>query len=192
VSVPGLAGLGNLPDKLGLMAAAWAAYWLALPKTGGVPMKRDLDPGRMRSFVANFVIVERHDPGRFTWRLAGSAIRELSGIELTGQDGLISRDDEQREKGMIAYNAQLDTPCASWGVVMLRSASGNLVPTEVMVFPLRGDDGTLRFLANTVEPSARDMISGGVPMMEMKLLAWPEHRFVDIGFGLPKLSRGAR
>jgi hypothetical protein len=31
-----------------------------------------------------------------------------------------------------------------------------------------------------------------VPTVEMKLLAWPEHRFVDIGFGLPKLSRCAR
>ena len=113
-------------------------------------------------------------------------------MELTGEDGLAARDDVQREKGLVAYNAQLDTPCGSWGIVMLRSAGGNLVPTEVMVFPLRGDDGSMRFLANTVEPSARDMISGGVPSVAMKLLAWPEHRFIDIGFGLPKLSRRAR
>ena len=188
----GLAGLGNLPDELGPLAAAYAAYWLALPKIDGVPVKRDLDPGGMRKFVANFVMVERHDPRRFTWRLAGSAIRELSGVELTGEDALASRDADQRQKGLVAYNAQLDTPCGSWGIVMLRLAAGSLVPTEVMVFPLRGDDGALRFLANTVEPSARDMISNGVPMMEMKLLAWSEHRFVDIGFGLPKLSRGPR
>jgi hypothetical protein len=190
VSRPGLAGLNNLPDKLGPMAAAYAAYWLAMPKTDGVPMKRDLDLGGMRKFVANFVIVERHDPRHFTWRLAGSAMRELSGIELTGTDALVSCDDVQREKGMAAYNAQLDTPCGSWGVVMLRSASGNLVPTEVMVFPLRSDDGALRFLANTVEPSARTLASGRARTMAMKLLAWLEHRFVDIGFGLPKLDRG--
>lgn len=186
MAVPGLAGLGNLPEKLGPMAAAYAAYWLSLPKTEGVPLKRDLDPGAMRQFVANFVIVERHDARHFTWRLAGSAIRELSGVELTGEDALAARDDVQREKGIAAYNAQLDTPCGSWGVVMLRSASGNRVPTEVMVFPLRGDDGSLRFLANTVEASQRAMAPGRTVTVEMKLLSWPEHRFVDIGFGLPK------
>jgi hypothetical protein len=184
--------LGNLPEKLGPLAAEYAAYWLSMPKRDGVPMKRDLNPAAMRKFVANFVIVERHDPRRFTWRLAGSAIRDLAGVELTGTDALDSRDQEQREKGFVAYNAQLDTPCGAWGVVVLRSASGNLVPTEVMVFPLRSDDGALRFLANTVDPSLRAMAPGQLPAMEMKLLSWPEHRFVDIGFGLPKLARRPR
>jgi hypothetical protein len=192
VAVQGFSGLGNLPEKLGPLGASYAAYWLSLPRSDGVPMKRDLDPGAMRKFVANFVIVERRDRRRFTWRLAGSAIRELAGIELTGTDALGQHDDLQREKGLAAYNAQLDTPCGSWGIVMLRSAMGNLVPTEVMVFPLRADDGSLRFLANTVDPSVRAVGPGHVPMMDMKLLSWPEHRFIDIGFGLPKFERKPR
>lgn len=192
MGAPALKGLGNLPDKLGPFAVEYAAYWLALPKTGGVPLKRDLDPAAMRRFVANFVIVERHDSRRFTWRLAGSAIRDLAGVEVTGTDALASREGDQREKGLAAYNAQLDTPCGAWGIVVLRSAAGNLVPTEVMVFPLRADDGSLRFLANTVDPSARAMAPGHVPVGAMKLLSWPEHRFIDIGFGLPKLAPRAR
>lgn len=191
MAAPALKGLGNLPDRLGPLAVAYAAYWLALPKTGGVPLKRDLDPVAMRKFVASFVIVERRAPRNFTWRLAGSSLRDLAGIELTGTDALAARDDEQREKGIVAYNAQLDTPCGAWGIVMLRSAAGTLVPTEVMVLPLRADDGALRFLANTVDPSARAMVPGHLPLAGMKLLSWPEHRFVDIGFGLPKLARGS-
>lgn len=185
-------GLGNLPDRLGPLAAEYAAYWLALPKTGGVPLKRDLDPGAMRSFVANFVIVERQDRRQFTWRLAGTAIRDLAGVELTGTDALAARDAGQREKGIAAYNAQLDTPCGAWGIVMLRSAAGRLVPTEVMVLPLRADDGTPRFLANTVDPGARAMVPVDLPAGAMKMLAWPEHRFIDIGFGLPKLAPAPR
>ena len=184
-----LAGLGNLPKKVGPMAAAYAAYWLSLPKTGGVPMKRDLDPGAMRRFVANFVIAERRDPKTFTWRLVGSAIRELSGVELTGTDALASRDAAQRAKGLVAFNAQLETPCGSWGIVVLRSASGLHVPTEVIAFPLRGDDGALRFLGDTVEPSTPADLLRTATAVEMKLLSWPEHRFIDIGFGLPKLKR---
>jgi hypothetical protein len=187
-----LAGLGNLPAKVGAMGAAWARYWMSLPKRNGVPLKRDLDPAAMRSFLANFVIVERHDRRKFTWRLAGSAIRELSGVELTGTDALEARDPQQREKGMAAYNAQLDTPCGSWGIVILRSAGGNRVPTEVMVFPLRADDGVLNFLANTVDPAAPEWEPGQRASREMKLLSWPEHRFIDIGFGLPKFGRRAR
>jgi hypothetical protein len=186
------AGLGNLPDKLGTMAAAYAHYWLALPKSAGVPLKRDLDPGGMRSFIANFVMVERHDPMKFTWRLVGSAIRELSGVELTGTDALETRDPGQRAKGMAAYNAQLDTPCGSWGVVILQSAAGNRVPTEVMVFPLRADDGSMRFLANTVDFTASAWQPAHRKPTDMKLLSWPEHRFIDIGFGLPKLTRRKR
>jgi hypothetical protein len=189
VGAADLAALGNLPDKLGAMAAAYARYWLGLPKSNGVPLKRDLDPGGMRSFLANFVMVERRDPGKFTWRLAGSAIRELSGVELTGTDALAARDPAQRAKGLAAYNAQLDTPCGSWGIVILQSAAGNRVPTEVMVFPLRADDGSLRFLANTVDPSAAAWQPGQRKSTDMKLLSWPEHRFIDIGFGLPKFPR---
>lgn len=192
MTAPSLASLGNLPARLGPLATEYAAYWLALPKVGGVPLKRELDPVAMRRFVANFVIVERHDPRRFTWRLAGSAIRDLAGVEVTGTDALESRDGEQREQGIAAYNAQLDTPCGAWGIVVLRSAAGNLVPTEVMVFPLRADDGSPRFLANTVDPSTRAMVPGDVPVGAMKLLSWPEHRFIDIGFGLPTLARRAR
>lgn len=183
-----LAGLGNLPDKVGAMSAAWARYWLGLPKRDGVPLKRAIDPAAMRSLVSNFIMVERHDRRKFTWRLAGSAIRDLAGVEVTGTDALGARDAEQREKGVAAYNAQLDLPCGSWGVVILRSAAGNRVPTEVMVFPLRADDGSLRFLANTVDPGAPEWEPGQRAARELKFLSWPEHRFIDIGFGLPKLG----
>lgn len=191
-TAPGLYGLGNLPEKIGPLAADYAAYWLSLPKSAGLPMKRDLDPGAMRKFVANFVIVERRDRQNFTWRLAGTAIRELVGIEVTGTDALAARDAGQREKGIAAYNAQLDTPCGSWGIVMLRTAGGMLLPTEVMVFPLRADDGTPRFLANTVDPGARALAVGQIPTGDMKMLSWAEHRFIDIGFGLPKLAPSPR
>ena len=187
-----LQGLGNLPERLGPLAAEYAAYWLSLPKTGGVPMKRDLDPGAMRRFVANFVIVERQDRRHFSWRLAGTAIRELAGVEVTGTDALAARDAKQREKGIAAYNAQLDTPCGAWGIVMLRTAGGTLVPTEVMVLPLRADDESLRFLANTVDPGARAMLPSDLPTGAMTMLSWPEHRFIDIGFGLPKLAPAPR
>jgi hypothetical protein len=184
-----LTGLRNLPERLGPMAADYGAYWLSLPKIDGVPMKSALELGAMRNFAASFVMVERHDPRKFTWRLAGSAIREISGIELTGTDALAVRDAEQIEKGVVAYNAQLDTPCGAWGIVILRSAAGNQMPTEVLTFPLRADDGSLRFLANTVEPRSPRLEAVKFALVEMKLLSWAEHRFIDIGFGLPKLPR---
>jgi hypothetical protein len=183
--------LGNLPERLGPLAAAYADYWLALPKIEGVPPKSALDPAAMRGFVANIVIVERHDRQRFTWRLMGSGVRDLTGTELTGKDAFVFHSPGQREKALVAYNAQLDTPCGVWGVVILRSAGGQEIATEVMVLPLRADDGTPRFLANTVEPRSPRSLVGVADLMAMKFLSWPEHRFVDLGFGLPRLPRGA-
>jgi len=182
-------GLTNLPPKIGAAAAAWGAYWVSMPKRDGVPMKNELDPGAMRRFVASLVMVERHAPRRFTWRLMGTAVRNLTGVELTGTDAFNFHGERQREKAIVAYNAQLDTPCGAWGMTILRGAGGFEIPVEVLVLPLRADDGALRFLANTVErlPDGRRLDSAAA--VDMKLLSWPEHRFVDIGFGLPKIPR---
>lgn len=180
-------GLTTLPDRMGTAAADYAAYWARLPKSGGVPFKRALDPGAMRKFVASFVIVERHSRREFTWRLVGSAVRDLSGTEMTGTDAFAAHSAAQREKAMIAYNAQLDTPCGVWGVTIVRSAGGTEMPIEVMVLPLRADDGEMRFLANTVVPWTDRSRYDRATTVDMQVLSWPEHRFIDIGFGVPKL-----
>ncbi len=189
MAIATLAGLGNLPEALGAMAAGWAHYWLSLPKACGVPMKRALELGAMRRFAPNLLIVERFDRTKFTWRLAGSAVREIFGVELTGSDALAVRDPVQRVKGVAAYNAQLDVPCGAWGIIVLGAAGGIQRPSEVLALPLRADDGSVRFIANTVEPRAR---AEPGPPPEIRLLSWLEHRFVDIGFGLPKFPRPAR
>lgn len=185
-----LAGLGNLPDKVGGAAAAWASYWLSLPKQGGIPFKRALDPGAMRRFVANLVMVERHGPREYKWRLMGTAVRNMTGVELTGTEAFEFHTPQQRERALVAYNAQLETPCGVWGITMLQGASGFEAPAEILVLPLRADDGTPRFLANTVDrlPDGRRLDPNAA--IDVKLLSWSEHRFLDIGFGLPKLPRG--
>jgi hypothetical protein len=184
----GLEGLGNLPAKIGEAAAGWAAYWLALPKQDGVPLKRALDPIEMRRFVANLVMVERHGPRQYTWRLMGTAVRNMTGVELTRTEAFEFHTPQQREKALVAYNAQLDTPCGVWGVTMLRGAGGFEIPVEVLVLPLRADDGTPRFLANTVARLPDGRRPNPNPAVDVKLLSWPDHRFLDIGFGLPKLA----
>ena len=183
------AGLRNLPDQIGPLAAEYAAYWLSLPKHAGIPFKSALDLGAMRKFAAHFVIVERHAPHRFTWRLVGSGVREFSGVELTGSDAFDFHRPSQREKALAAYNAQLDTPCGAWGVTILRSAAGYEVATEVLVLPLRDGNGAPRFLANTVEAyRGRDRFEPQLAA-DMVLLSWLQHRFIDIGFGEPKFPR---
>ena len=184
-----LEGLGNLPAKIGAAAAAWAAYWLSLPKQDGIPFKRALDPGAMRRFVANLVMVERHGPRAYKWRLMGTAVRNMTGIELTGSEAFEFHTPEQRERALVAYDAQLDTPCGVWGITVLQGAGGFELPAEILVLPLRADDGTPRFLANTVERLPDGQRRDAKSAVDVKLLAWSEHRFLDIGAGLPKLPR---
>lgn len=190
----GVEGLGNLPAKIGEAAAGWAAYWLSLPKKDGLPLKRALDPGAMRRFVANLVMVERHGARDYKWRLMGTAVRNMTGVELTGTEAFEFHTPQQRERALVAYDAQLDTPCGVWGVTILQGAGGFEIPVEILVLPLRADDGSPRFLANTVErlPNGRRLDPGAA--VDVKLLAWPEHRFLDIGYGMPKLprARGSR
>jgi hypothetical protein len=121
----------------------------------------------------------------------GSAVRDLTGQELTGKDAFLFHDEVQREKTRRAYNAQLDMPCGAWGIMILRSASGREIPIEVLALPLRDDGGATRFLANTIELQSAMSLIGISDPLTLRFLSWPKHRFIDIGFGLPRLGRGA-
>jgi hypothetical protein len=67
-----------------VLSALWR-YWDGKRAAGVMPRRRDLDPLlEVPKLLPHLLLVERID-GRFRWRLAGSAVVEAYGQELSGR-----------------------------------------------------------------------------------------------------------
>lgn len=59
-------------------------YWSSLPKTRGVPMRKDVDPVAMAGLLEDSFILERVAPGVARIRVAGRNVAKLIGMEPRG------------------------------------------------------------------------------------------------------------
>ncbi len=184
--------LGNLPERLGTVAGHFLEYWLSLPKVERVPSRADIDPAAIREILPYFMLWELNRGDDAKWRIVGSGIREWFGRELTGTDVLDMHDEAARPKAVAAGLAMSAQPCGAWGLMTLHSPQGYNFLVEVLCLPLRNAEGRVALLANTMErvqdrPFFDAMAAAGARMMN-----FVEHRFIDIGAGLPVFSRGPR
>ncbi len=60
------------------------AYWRALPRSGPVPRRSDVDPRGVESLLRNAIILERVAPGVARFRIAGQHLTDLTGMEVRG------------------------------------------------------------------------------------------------------------
>lgn len=116
--------LGNLPERLGPVAARLVEYWAELPKTQLVPKRADLDPGAIREILPRFLMWELKSGHDAKWRLVGSGIREWFGRELTGESALGIHAEAARPKVIQAGLAMAAQPCGAWGLMTLHSPQG--------------------------------------------------------------------
>jgi len=85
-----------------------AAYWQQLINNGRLPMRHDIDPGRIRDLLANVMILELHgdprdQPMRLRYRLVGTAISAAMGQDATGkwlEDVIADADKAARFLGL--------------------------------------------------------------------------------------------
>ena len=63
------------------------AYWASLRREGRLPGRRDLDPGCFKPHLPTITLIDvRRTPLDFRIRLAGTALYDLYGREITGLD----------------------------------------------------------------------------------------------------------
>ena len=60
------------------------AYWASLPRTNGVPHRKDVDPVAMGGLLEDSFVLERVAPGVARIRVAGRNIAKLIGVEPRG------------------------------------------------------------------------------------------------------------
>jgi hypothetical protein len=123
-----------------VLSALWR-YWDEKRKARLMPRRRDLDPPlEIPRLLPHLLLVERAE-GRFRWRLAGTAVVEAYGQELTGRfiDEVISA--ERREAAHRHYATVFDTSRPIF--VRNRYTSRNATDFVVsrILLPLAAEDG---------------------------------------------------
>lgn len=181
--------LANLPPRLGDVARFFASYWTGLPKQDGVPARAALDMGAMRSILPCFMIWEAKGLHDARWRLVGSGIREWFGMELTGRPVIDIHTPASRPKAVAAARAMIALPCGSWGLMSLRSPQGYDFVVEILCLPLRAADGSLSMFANTMERIRDHRHFDSIAAAGARAISFAEHRFIDIGAGIPDARR---
>ena len=61
------------------------SHWYAVRGARDVPLKSDIDPGRLRAHLASISMVEVDLAGRARFRLVGSRLRQILGGEMRGR-----------------------------------------------------------------------------------------------------------
>jgi hypothetical protein len=83
-------------DLQSVGARIFADYWQSLPKVDLIPMRASFDPAAVKALLPDMVIHDLSTPGRIHVRLAGTAVVEGYGREITGTNMLEFFDPEQR------------------------------------------------------------------------------------------------
>jgi hypothetical protein len=180
----------NLPESLGAVGARYVQYWETFPKIDLVPPRSALDPTAIPDLLPNLMLWELRDVHDARWRLVGSAVREWFGRELTGTDVLEIHMPAARPKAMAAGAAMAAQPCGAWGLMALRSPRGYDFLVEVTCLPLRDAAGTVTLFANTMERLRDRSYFDAMAAAGARMVNFVEHRFIDIGAGLPVFPRG--
>ncbi len=162
-------------------AHAWQAWrgGNLLPKRSDVRIE---DIARQLHLVS---VVEVVSPEAAIFRLAGTALCNAMGIELTGLNYFDFATPEERGPRIARTLKVVEQPCGSHFVFPIAYSSGRTVRSEVLSFPVQPDDPSappqVFGIATALEETTLDR-----PIAEPNILPLPEgYQFVDIGAGVP-------
>lgn len=153
------------------------AYWTALRRGDDVPSRSQIDPRGLENILSNTFILERIAPGIARFRLAGSLVNEMAGMEVRGMPVTAFFTTDARKQLSNAMEHMFDTPA----VVELElqiEAPRLSKPREarMLLLPLRSDLGDIsRVLGVLVADEAASVTSQrfSITSIEMRAVGKP-------------------
>jgi hypothetical protein len=161
-----------------------AGYWQGLRAGRERPSRADIDPADIIDLLPWFYIVDCIDPAESIIRLAGTALRTLYGMELTGRRTQELTPPQFRRTRQWRIQAAATQPCGMWFLREHSFATGLVDEIETLFLPITPGLpmlGQFIGVASSTTP-AREWQSAYDPGI---LSAPGLYAFVDIGFGVP-------
>ncbi|MDA7963200.1 PAS domain-containing protein [Ruegeria sp.] len=118
------------------------AYWTALLTGDGVPMRSQIDPRGLENILEYTFILERIAPGLARFRLAGSHLNKLAGMEVRGMPLTAFFEAGARDEVKTHLEQVFSAPAVTELSVI---SSGNLgrarLQARMILLPLKSDLG---------------------------------------------------
>ncbi len=120
------------------------AYWDRLRGDRLVPDRADLDPRQIQHALASAFILERLAPGIARFRLAGSHLNELMGMEVRGMPLTSFFLPESRKRVGAALEQSFRKPAKVWMALAGDRGIGKPpLDAGLLLLPLRSDSGEI-------------------------------------------------
>ena len=120
-------------------------YWDEIRKGKKIPRKSDFNPMKIKSILAETAIMERIDEDTVVYRLAGTALTERAGMDLTGINTLKTFPEYIREDMSSAYRKSAEKPCAGYHKVISNYAENTSFQLDCLYLPMSDNDGVARY-----------------------------------------------
>ncbi len=116
----------------------FAGYWEKKRAGRSVPIRQDIDPLELKELLPHLIVVEIEAPFRVLYRLAGTLIVEMNGIELTGRylDDLSDVEASYVEQLMAAYRLAWENQQPVFGAYDWPTKSNEKYLVEFGIFPV--------------------------------------------------------
>ncbi len=160
------------------------AYWNQQRKGRLVPCRSDIDPMGLEGVLANVFIAERISTGLARFRIAGTHLNEIVGLDVRGMPVSAIFNSPDREKLAQGLEAVFDHP-ATFHIKLESEKSfgrGHL-SGEMMFFPLRSDLGEISRALGVVT------MTGDVGRTPRRFSIVEEHRRGLTGYGGPEAAQ---
>jgi len=168
-------------------------HWLELARDGQLPTRRDLDPKQMVPALPHLILLACPPDGAVRVRLAGTQIRALTGMEISGADWLTLVPPEEKDFRRRRIERTLAAAGGYAEERRYRLPEGQTVRATTLVLPLAEEPGGpaqgLLCVTWSVPPPRENPFA---PVASLLMQA-EEARAVplDLGFGAPELPSQA-
>ena len=164
---------------------AFANAWQAWRGDELVPRRSNVRLEEIARQLHLVSVIEVISPETARFRLAGSALSQALGIELTGLNYFDFTPPEERGPRIARTQNLVEQPCGSHFIFPIAYSSGRTVQTEILSFPVRPNDPSAPPQIFGISVALENIGMDGT-VEEPTQLPLPEgFQFVDIGAGVP-------
>ncbi len=157
-------------------------YWLSLWDGDALPARARFEPARVRDHLPGIMLMEIKPGCYVRARLAGTAVNQAFGIDLTGRD-ILSLSPPDVRQGRLERNSIVAGGAASFTVRRALSRLGSLVRSQEIQLPFADmtPDGARLVLFHSswrpegAEPGVADVVDTLLPPVDWRIIPlWRE------------------
>lgn len=163
------------------LATAWAAW----RGEGLLPQRSDMRLEDITHVLPYICLADVISETEIIFRLAGTFVREIMGVELTGRNFLDLTEPEYRASRGARTMQNITIPCGAIWIWEIEFAGRKCRQVEILSLPARPNDPIrpmqMISVFGLLEPANRPRAVAHL----QQLAAADQHNFIDIGSGLP-------